>query len=462
MQYTESMSPPELRASISLASIYGLRMLGMFLILPIFSIYAETLPGGQNHVMIGLALGAYGLTQALFQLPFGMASDKFGRKRVIYIGLAMLVIGSITAALATDIYTVIIGRSIQGAGAISAAVTALVADLTREEHRTKAMAMIGGTIGVTFALSLVAGPALNQWIGVSGIFWLTGILAMLAIFVVKFVVPDPLISRFHSDAEAVPARLKEVLQNPQLLRLNYGIFALHAAQMAMFVVVPFAIKQTSGMGVNDHWQIYLPILLLSFALMLPAIIVGEKRAKLKPVFVLAVALMLVAQMLFAASIHYFWGVVISLGVYFTAFNILEASLPSIISKVAPAASKGTAMGVYNTAQSLGIFVGAVAGGYLSHYYSFSAVFMFCSVLMALWLFLALSMQAPPAVKSKMYHLGEISTASAKTLSDRLSKLPGVREAVVIAEEGLVVLKVDMQQNWDEQAALRLIENQASL
>jgi predicted MFS family arabinose efflux permease len=318
------------------------------------------------------------------------------------------------------------------------------------------MAMIGGTIGVTFALSLVAGPALNQWIGVPGIFWLTAILSALAILMVKFVVPNPLISRFHSDAEAVPARLKEVLRNPQLLRLNYGIFALHAAQMAMFVVVPFAIKQNSGMGVNDHWKIYLPILLLSFALMLPAIIVGEKRAKLKPVFVSAVALMLLAQLLFAATIHHFWGVVISLGVYFVAFNILEASLPSIISKVAPAASKGTAMGVYNTAQSLGIFVGGVSGGYLSYFYSFSAVFVFCSVLMALWLFFASSMQAPPAVKSKMYHLGEISAADARTLSNRLSRLSGVREAVVIAEEGLVVLKVDMQQNWDEQTALKLI------
>ena len=450
------MSALELRASLSLASIYGLRMLGMFLILPIFAIYAETLPNHPSHLLIGLALGAYGLTQAMFQLPFGMASDRYGRKRVIYIGLLLFVLGSVIAALANDIYVVIFGRAVQGAGAVSAAVTALVADLTREEHRTKAMAMIGGTIGVTFALSLVAGPALNQWIGVPGIFWMTAILSALAILVVKFVVPDPLISRFHSDAEAVPARLKEVLQNPQLLRLNYGIFALHAAQMAMFVVVPFAIKQTSGMGVNDHWKIYLPILLLSFVLMLPAIIAGEKRAKLKLVFVSAVALMLLAQLLFAATIQHFWGVVISLGVYFVAFNILEASLPSIISKVAPAASKGTAMGVYNTAQSFGIFVGGVAGGYLSHFYNFSAVFLFCSVLTALWLFLALGMQAPPAVKSKMYHLGKISAASAKVLSNRLSKLPGVREAAVIAEEGLVVLKVDMQQNWDEQAALKLI------
>jgi MFS family permease len=434
-------------------------MLGMFLILPIFSIYATTLPGGHSHLLIGLALGAYGLTQALFQLPFGIASDKFGRKRVIYIGLIMFAIGSVIAAMATDIYIVILGRAIQGAGAVSAAVTALVADLTREEHRTKAMAMIGGTIGVTFAVSLIAGPALNQWIGVSGIFWLTGILALLAMLVIKFVVPDPLVSRFHSDAETVPAKLKEVLKDPQLQRLNYGIFALHAAQMAMFVVVPFAITETSGMGVNDHWQIYLPILALSFVLMLPAIIIGEKRAKLKQVFVSAVALMLIAQLMFATSIHHFWGVIISLSVYFVAFNVLEASLPSIISKVAPAASKGTAMGMYNTSQSLGIFVGGVAGGLLSHYYDYAAVFVFCSVLMALWLAIAVSMQTPLAVRTKMYRSSKMSADKAGTLTALLSKLAGVREAVVVGEEGLVMLKIDLQQDWDEKAALRLIENE---
>lgn len=458
--FESRMTPVELRASTSLASIYALRMLGMFLILPIFAIYATTLPGGQSQLLIGLALGAYGLTQAIFQLPFGIASDKFGRKRIIYIGLVMLVIGSVIAAMATDIYGVILGRSIQGAGAISAVVTALVADLTREENRTKAMAMIGGTIGVTFALSLVAGPALNKWIGVSGIFWLTGLLALLAMLVIKFVVPNPLVSRFHSDAETVPAKLKEVLHDPQLLRLNYGIFALHAAQMAMFVVVPFAIKETSGMNVNEHWMIYLPILLLSFVLMLPAIIVGEKRAKLKQVFISAVALMLVAQILFASSIHHFWGIVLSLSVYFIAFNILEASLPSIISKVAPAASKGTAMGVYNTSQSLGIFAGGVAGGYLSHYYDASAVFIFCSLLMAFWLAIALSMKAPLAVKSKMYRVAKMSADAAKKLSDQLGKLAGVREAVVVPEEGVVMLKIDLLQSWDEQAALRLIENEA--
>ncbi len=456
MPHSERMSALEVRASMSLASIYGLRMLGMFLILPIFSIYAETLPGGESHLLIGLALGAYGLTQAMFQLPFGMASDRFGRKRMIYIGLVLFVVGSLLAAFANDLYTVIIGRAIQGAGAVSAVVTALVADLTREEHRTKAMAMIGGTIGVTFALSLILGPALNQWIGVPGIFLLTGILAALAILDVKYLVPDPVVSRFHSDAEAAPSKLKDVIKDTQLMRLNFGIFALHAAQMAMFVVVPFAIKQTSGMSENDHWLIYLPIMVLSFALMVPAIIYGEKKAKLKQVFIGAIAVMLAAQLLFAGSINAFWGIIISLSAYFVAFNILEATLPSIISKLAPAASKGTAIGVYNTAQSLGVFVGGALGGLLSHFYGFASVFVFCSVLMALWLIAALSMKTPPAVKSKMYHLEEMTKAAAKNLSTRLGAIAGVREAVVIADEGLVILKVDMQQSFDEAEVLRLI------
>jgi MFS family permease len=455
MPPTERMTAIELRASMSLASIYGLRMLGMFLILPIFAIYAESLPGGASHLMIGLALGAYGLTQALFQLPFGMASDRYGRKRVIYFGLAIFALGSLIAALAQTIEMTIVGRAVQGAGAVSAAVTALVADLTREEHRTKAMAMIGGTIGITFAFSLVAGPALNQWIGVPGIFALTGILTLLAMLVVRFVVPDPQISRFHSDAEASTSKLQEVLKNGQLLRLNFGIFALHAAQMAMFVVVPFALMKTGGLDANHHWQVYLPIMGISFACMVPAIIYGEKKAKLKNIFVAAIALMFGAQLMFASSINQFWGIVASLTAYFIAFNVLEASLPSIISKVAPAASKGTAMGVYNTSQSLGIFLGGAVGGWLSHYHGYAAVFVFCSVLIALWLIFAVSMKTPPAVKSRMFHLQEMTADQGQMLADRLLLVQGVREAVVLADEGVAILKVDMQA-WDEEAALQLI------
>lgn len=453
MQVSEKMSSTERRATISLASIYGLRMLGMFLILPIFAIYAQTLEGGQDHTMVGLALGAYGLTQVLLQLPFGIASDKYGRKKVIYIGMLIFIVGSVVAAMGTDIITVIIGRAIQGAGAISAVVMALVADSTREEHRTKAMATIGGTIGVTFALSLVAGPLLNQSIGVPGIFWMTAILSAFAIGVVKFLVPDPIQSQFHSDAETAPTKIKEVIRNTQLLRLNFGAFSLHAAQMAMFVVVPFALKETSGMNENQHWIVYLPVLTISFVLMLPAIIYGEKRAKLKPVFIGAVATMLFAQLMFAVNIHSFWGVVTALFFYFLAFNLLEATLPSLISKLAPAASKGTAIGVHNTAQSFGIFVGAVFGGYLAGSYGFASVFIFCSILMGIWLVAALGMKTPPSVKTKMYHVESLNENEAGVLKAEVEKMVGVEEVAVLAQESTLIVKINNQQTVEAQAAI---------
>jgi len=458
---TEKMTPAELRATLSLASIYGLRMLGMFLILPIFAIYASTLPDKPSGLMVGLALGAYGLTQALLQLPFGMASDKYGRKPMIYIGLGIFALGSMVAALAMNIEGVIIGRAIQGAGAVSAVVTALVADLTRDEHRTKAMATIGGTIGIAFALSLVAGPILNDWIGVPGIFFLTGILTLAAIAVVKYVVPDPVDSHYHSDASAAPAKLKDVLKNTQLLRLNYGIFALHAAQMAMFVVVPFAINQSSAMDVSQHWKIYLPVVVAAFVLMVPAIIYGEKQSKMKQVFVAAIAVMLLAQIMFAVSISYFWGIVASLTIYFIAFNLLEASLPSLISKIAPAAAKGTAMGVYNTSQSLGIFVGGALGGYLSHTYGFSSVFIFCGVMMVLWLLFASSMQAPLAVRTRMYTMDAsadgMTTAEANVIRGRLLACAGVVEAAVLPQERTVILKLDKSHDWDDAQVYQLLK-----
>jgi MFS family permease len=455
MLSSERMSPLELRASIGLASIYGLRMLGMFLILPVFAVYAEHLPGGQSHTLIGIALGMYGLTQAILQLPFGMASDHFGRKRVIYFGLLLFALGSFVAASAHDIYMVIFGRAIQGAGAISAAVTALLADLTREEHRTKAMAVIGMTIGLTFALSLVLGPALYHLIDIPGIFAMTGVLALLAIVVVKTAVPDPRHSHFHSDAEAAPAKLRDVLHNRELVRLNFGIFALHAVQMAMFVVLPFSLKQTGGIDANHHWQVYLPVMIISFLFMVPAIIYGEKKARLKEVFIASVALMLVAQIAFVTAIQYFWGIFIALSVYFVAFNILEASLPSIISKIAPAGSKGTAIGVYNTFQSLGFFVGGAMGGLLSSYFGASAVFMFGAGLIGVWLILTFRMKPLPAVKNLMFHVRELSTQEARHLEERLSAVLGVTEAKVIAEEGVAYLKVDSRR-LDEQALRALL------
>ena len=452
---SENMTRAEKRATSGLAAIFGLRMLGMFLILPVFALYAEHLPGGDNHTLVGLALGMYGLTQAILMIPFGMASDCIGRKKVIIFGLVVFAIGSFVAMAATDIYWTIAGRALQGAGAISAAVTAMLADLTREEHRTKAMALIGSTIGVAFAVSLVAGPALNRVIGVPGIFALTGVLALAAIWVVKVWVPDPGDSHFHADAQANPARLKDMLRDGQLARLNFGIFALHAAQMAMFVVVPVALKN-SGLAVDQHWTVYLPVLLGSFALMVPAIIVGEKRGQMKPVFIGAVALMLAAQLGFAFGIGDFWNIVAALFFYFVAFNLLEASLPSLVSKLAPVSAKGTAMGVYNTSQALGLFFGGVLGGWLAQHHGFQAVFLFCVILMAAWLLASLSMTAPPAIKTRMFHVGAMPADQAALLKAQLAEVAGVVEAAVLAEEGVAMLKVSTK-GWDEKGARSLLK-----
>lgn len=452
--FSENMTRDEKRAASGLAAIFGLRMLGMFLILPVFALYAEDLPGGHNHTLVGLALGIYGLTQAILMIPFGMASDRMGRKKVIVFGLIIFALGSFLAASATDIYWTIIGRALQGAGAVSAAVTAMLADLTREEHRTKAMAIIGSTIGLTFAISLVAGPALNQAIGVPGIFALTGILALAAIWVIRYWVPDPAATHFHADAQANPARLGDVLRNGQLARLDFGIFALHAAQMAMFVVVPVALKN-AGLAVDHHWAVYLPVLLGSFVLMVPAIIYGEKRGRMKPVFIGAVALMLLSLLGLALGLAHFWAIVWALFAYFVAFNLLEASLPSLISKLAPASAKGTAMGVYNTAQALGLFFGGFFGGWLAQHHGYPAVFVFCVVLMAIWLLASFSMVAPPAIKTRMFRVGAMPADQAALLKAQLAGVSGVVEVAVLAEEGVAMLKVSVR-GWDEPAARRLL------
>ncbi len=451
---SEKMSPAELRATIGLAGVYGLRMFGLFIILPVFAFYAEDLPGGNNYTLIGIALGAYGLTQAILQIPFGWLSDRIGRKPVIYMGLILFAIGSVVAALAIDIYWVILGRIIQGAGAISAAVMALAADLTREEHRTNAMATIGMTIGTVFAISLIVAPILNQWIGVPGIFAMTGVLALLAMIVIKKIVPDPQISRFHSDTEASPASFGSVLRDTQLLRLNYGIFALHATLMGLWLVVPLTLRQ-AGMGADDHWQIYLPVLLLSIVLIIPAIIYAEKKAQLKFVFVAAIALLLIGQVLLATTFDSIWGTAIALLVFFTAFNLLEASLPSLISKIAPVGAKGTAIGIYSSTQFLGAFVGAAVGGYLFGNYGSYALYSFCGLLLIVWLMLAVTMKAPAAVRSKMYHVQEMDSNKSIELSRELAAIPGVHEALVLVNERVAYLKVDMK-GFDEEKVIKLL------
>lgn len=377
----ERMTARELRASTSLASVFALRMLGLFMILPVFAVHARELPGGESALLVGLALGAYGLTQALLHLPFGLASDRFGRKPVIVAGLLLFAIGSFVAAGAETVAGVIAGRAVQGAGAVSAAVTAFIADSTRDSQRTKAMAMVGGSIGLTFALSLVLAPALYGVIGMDGIFEATGVLALLAILVVLFVVPP--VPR--ATAPEGGTRLAEVALDGDLMRLNLGILVLHAVQMAMFVVVPGWLVERAGLPLPQHWQLYLSVVLLSFALMLPPLFWSERRGRLRAVFLGSVALLLGVALMFTLQPAGLWPMAVLLLLFFAGFNVLEASLPSLVSRLAPADAKGAALGIYNTTQALGLFVGGVLGGWVQSRWGGGAVFGVCALLLVVWL-----------------------------------------------------------------------------
>lgn len=387
------MTATEIRASASLASIFGLRMLGLFLILPVFAVHAKSLPGGDNAMLVGLALGMYGLTQAFGQIPFGMASDRFGRKPVIVIGLLLFIIGSLIAAIDTHVVWVVIGRAVQGAGAVSAAVTALIADSTRDEHRTKAMALVGASIGLTYAASLVMAPLLYASIGMSGMFLLVAALAVAAIAVVLFIVP-PAPPRSPERASFL-----QVLRDPELMRMNFGVFALHAIQMSMFVVLPNVLVNAGGLPISAHWKLYLPVVLVSFVLMLPPIFLGEKSGRMKLVFVSAIALLLLVELGLRAAVTQsqlsFSLLVMLLLAFFVAFNILEASQPSLVSRLAPEGSRGAALGVYNTMQAIGLFAGGAGGGWLAQRFGGPAVFTAGCLLTVGWLIIAASMKNLP-------------------------------------------------------------------
>ncbi|ANQ86546.1 putative transport protein [Azoarcus olearius] len=385
----DPMTPAERRAGVSLAAIFALRMLGLFLILPVFAVHAHELRGGDNLTLVGLAIGAYGFTQACLQIAYGAASDRFGRKPVIVFGLLLFVFGSVVAALADDIFGVIAGRVLQGSGAISAAVTALAADLTRDQHRTKVMAMIGSSIGLVFAGSMVAAPLLYARIGLDGLFWLTALLAAAAIGVLLWIVPA---------APPVPrgsrGSLGEVLRNGQLMRLNFGVFVLHLIQTMMWVVVPSGLV-AGGLAVEAHWKIYLPAVLLSFCAMVPAVIVAERRNLVKRVFGAAVLLLLLVQVGLYLSVGSVIALATVLTLFFVAFNVLEATQPSWISRVAPPHAKGMALGVYNTLQSIGLFLGGVLGGWLAQHFGTAGVSLCAAALALAWLLVAATMTPPP-------------------------------------------------------------------
>ena len=443
------MNALERKTVLSLSSIYAFRMLGLFMILPIFSLYVNHFQQ-VSGTMIGLALGIYGLTQALLQIPFGMTSDRIGRKPVIVFGLVLFVIGSIIAALAHSIEGIIIGRAIQGAGAVGSTLTALVADSTREDQRLKAMSLIGMTIGLSFVIAMIAGPVLNQFIGLSGIFWFTAVLGVLGIVMLLLIVPTPKHQFLHRDSEAVLGQFKTVLSTPELLRLNFGIFTSHAILTALFVVIPMILLHDTGIAASDQWMIYLPVLLLAFFAMVPFIIIAEKKRRMKGVFVGAVAVTALTQFGLYAGFNHVVVISVMLFLFFTAFTLLEASLPSLIAKIAPVGSKGTAMGVYSSCQFLGIFVGGAVGGWLYHHYGLRQLFLYTGLLGVVWVLVALTMKKPQHLSSKILAVGQLSAAQAKVLESQLQQLDGVAEAKIFADEQTAYLKIDKTKLDDTQ------------
>ena len=382
----------ERRAGIMLSLLFASRMLGLFLLTPIFAVAALSVPGGDNATKVGIALGAYGLTQAFLQIPLGMASDRFGRRAVIVFGMLLFTAGGIICALATDINWIIVGRVVQGLGAVSAAITAWLADATRPEVRTRAMAMVGGSIGLSFAASLVLSPLLVGRFGLSGLFWAISLLGFICLFIAAALVP----SVPRNKKPIIQARPRDVLRHPGLLRLNFGVFCLHFILMALFMVIPRLLASQKGYDSASLWEVYLPVILLSFIFMVPAVFYTETRRLHKTALEVAVAGLVVVLALMPLARDNFLGLVVLLVGFFIAFNILEALQPSLVSRAAPAEYKGLALGFYNTSQSLGVFAGAALGGVVASQGDVGKVFLLAAALAFVWFLTARGFRLGPS------------------------------------------------------------------
>jgi predicted MFS family arabinose efflux permease len=440
------MSALEKRATLSIAGIFSTRMLGLFMIFPVFALFAEETFVNATGLMIGIAMGVYGLTQAALQIPYGMLSDRFGRKPLIIVGLLVFMLGSVICAMAETIEWMIVGRAVQGMGAVAAVLMASVADLVSERFRLRAMSVVGITIGLSFTLSLVAGPLLSEWFGVRGIFWITALLGLAAIALVIYSVPPITQPAYQRETQADPAQFRDVLKHPELLRLDLGVFVLHAILTAMFVVVPLLIRDEAGLGSMHHWELYLPVMLLSFVLMVPFVIQAESKGRMKAMFVGAVWTLVLMQLAFIFLADGFWSLFVLLLVFFTAFNLLEATLPSLVVKLSPADKKGTASGVYSSSQFLGAAIGGVLGGLSYDLYGIEGVFVFTALAGSLWGVVALTMTDPKPLSIASVHFDQTLTETEQAqLTQTLLSYEGVYEAVVSQDDQRVYFKIDRKQ-----------------
>ena len=438
------MNSVEKRAILGVGGIFALRMIGLFMIVPVFSVY------GNNYAhatpfLIGLAVGIYGLGQAIFQIPMSLAADKFPRKPIIFLGLILFALGGIIAANATDIYEVIIGRALAGSGAVSAVLMALLADVTREEMRTKAMATMGLTIATSIMLAFAFGPLLVGSLGISGLFWLTAGFAVLAMLLLLFV-PTPLrVLQHNLDNKSIGRQLSDVLKIADLNRLHIGIFALHLTMTAIFVILPHQLNEVMGLSVRQQGLVYLPLLFIGFAVALPFIIIAEKKRKMRQVFLGAIALMTAALALLAIGSQVGVGIILGLLLYFMGFNLLEATIPSWISKRAPVANKATAMGLNSSSQFFGAFVGGAMGGLLLTQPNLLA-WGILAVIMGASLLLIIPIADPPYLSSTTVTIPK--DINIQDWSRQMLAVDGVDELVVMAKEQVAYLKLDKTQLTD--------------
>ena len=440
MSNPSGLNSLEKLAAFSLASVFGLRMLGLFMIMPVFAVYGQQL-AGYSPMWVGLAIGAYGLTQALLQIPMGMLSDRYGRKPIIMIGLLVFALGSLVAAFADSVYGVTLGRALQGMGAIASTVLALAADVTRDEQRPKVMAIIGMCIGVSFAASLVLGPVLVAKIGLSGLFNLTSALAFCGILVVLFLVPDAVSKAPKGDTRAVPELLSALIRDPQLLRLDVGIFVLHLVITSVFVALPLMLTDLD-FATEQHWVLYFPTLLVSFFLMVPLIIIGAKNQKMKQMFRLSLLMLATSLLMMWLFNGHLYGLIAAILLFFTSFNYLEASLPSLIAKFAPVGQKGSAMGIYSSSQFFGAFFGGILGGSLYQLYGAGGVFIGSAVLVFGWWLFSAGMSNPEVLKTYTLDAKVDDRDDAESMVEQLMALPGVAEAIVVLDDKAAYLKVD--------------------